>query len=362
MTSLILNNPNQDASVRAASQFCTDFCRDDSQQKYILGRNIYSECVAKQVKVDGFIDDYTSDYEYLGRPVVKLAAVPKNALILNVAGGQPLSAKQRLDDEGLRNLDYFSFYRLSGLPLTEMRFNEGFENEFSQNKEKYEWIYSLLQDDNSREVFKKLVSFRLEYDIAHLEGFTWKEDVQYFEDFLNLDADGETFIDVGCYNGFTSLEFIKRAPNYSAIHVFEPESDNYQNCLSSLSDHKNVHFHNFGLSRNKATLKLDAQGSGSRVSEDGTVSISVDKLDDVLSDAPTFIKMDIEGEEMAAIEGARNTIIKHHPRLAISVYHKPGDFWQIPKLVLSMRDDYDIYMRHYTECIYETVMFFMPKK
>jgi hypothetical protein len=108
-------------------------------------------------------------------------------------------------------------------------------------------------------------------------------------------------------------------------------------------------------------LKLDVQGSGSRVSENGTVTINVDKLDTLLSDAPTFIKMDIEGEEIAAIEGARNTILTHRPRLAIGAYHKPGDFWKIPKLIFSIRNDYEIYMRHYTECIYETVMFFVPK-
>lgn len=363
MTFLVLKNPNSDASAKIAKQFCIEFCEGNLQPKYILGRNIYAESVARHVKIDGFIDDFTSDNQYLGFPVVKLADVPKSALVLNVAGGRPLSAQKKLDQAGLRNLDYFSFYKISGFSLTEMRFNEGFADEFLANREQYDWIYDLLQDETSRDTFRKLVSFRLEYDLAHLEGFTWKEDVQYFEDFLNLAVSGETFIDVGGYNGFTSLEFIKRAPNYNSIHVFEPEPSNYQNCLSSLNTHKSTQVHNLGLSRKRATLKIDVQGSGSRVSEDGTVTIKVDKLDDVLcaSDTPTFIKMDIEGEEINALEGARNIILTHHPRLAISVYHKPGDFWKIPKLILSIRDDYNVYVRHYTECIYETVMFFVPK-
>lgn len=359
----LLKNPNRASSLEEARQFCAEFCLIGSQPKYILGRNVYAECVAGQVNVSGFIDDYTNDKDYLGLPVLKLADVPKDALVLNSAGGRPLSARKRLSEAGLRNLDYFSFYRLSGLSLIEMRFNEGFSEEYSANEEQYSWIYDLLQDQNSRDIFNKLVNFRLEYDLAYLEGFVCKEDAQYFEDFLNLDVNDETFIDVGGYDGFTSLEFIKRARNYKAIHVFEPEPTNYQKCLNNLSAYSDIHVHNLALSRNKATMKIEVQGSGSRISGDGTVNINVVRLDDVLTDVdtPTFIKMDIEGEEIAALEGARNTIATHHPRLAISVYHKPSDFWKIPKLIFSIRDDYEVYMRHYTECIYETVMFFVPK-
>lgn len=355
------NDSIQDAAMERIRRFCSDFCRDDSRPKYILGRNIYAACVAASVEVHGFVDDYTGDKEYLGRPIVRLEDVPKNALVLNVAGGRPLSAKRRLDESGFSNLDYFAFYRFSGLPLIPMRFNEGFEDEFRSNEGSYAWAHDLLCDETSRSIFKKLVNFRFDYDIRHLDGFTSREDIQYFETFLNLRADGETFIDVGGYNGYTSLEFIKRCPGYSAVHVFEPEPGNYQACVDSLKGLRNVHCHPLGLSRERAVLKLDVQGSGSRVSENGAVRIEVDRLDNVLCDVPTFIKMDIEGEEAAAIEGARNTILTSHPRLAISVYHRPGDFWRIPKLIRSIRDDYEIYMRHYTECIYETVMFFVPK-
>lgn len=358
----ILRNENLTNDEKNARTFCSEFNTNTGIKKYILGRNIYAASVAKNLKIDGFIDDYTDEVEYLGCPVVKLVEVPKNSLVLNVAGGRPLSAKHRLDEANLRNLDYFAYYKYSGLTLTPMRFNEGFQEEFIENKEKYEWVYQLLNDEESKCAFEKLVSFRFDYDIKHLEGFSWREDLQYFEDFLNLHAEGETFIDVGGFNGFTSLEFIKRCPAYKSIHVFEPEPSNYQVCLESLNGYTNIHVHNLGLSNNKAELKIDVQGSASTVSEHGAVIINVDKLDSVLNEAPSFIKIDIEGEEASALEGARNTIFNHHPRLAISIYHKPGDFWRIPEYILSIRSDYEIYMRHYTECIYETVMFFIPKK
>jgi len=355
------SKPCSTAMNAESQKFCDEFCHDPSIPKYILGRNIYAESVAKNVLVNGFIDDFTNDPVYLGLPVLRLGEVPKDSIVLNVSGGRPLSARRRLEEAGLRNLDYFAFHELSGLPLAEMRFNEGFKAEFSGNKDKYDWVKSLLKDEESQVVFEKLIRFRLEYDIAHLEGFTQREDVQYFEDFLHLQPDGETFIDVGAFDGYTTLEFIKRCPGYKSVHAFEPDQNNFRICSEALAKFQNIHCHQFGLSRSKATLQFNGQGSCSKVTDDGLVSILVDRLDDVLHEAPTFIKMDIEGEERAAIEGARNTILSYHPRLAISVYHAPGEFWRIPQQILAIRDDYDIYMRHYTECIYETVMFFMPK-
>ena len=53
-----------------------------------------------------------------------------------------------------------------------------------------------------------------------------------------------------------------------------------------------------------------------------------------------FIKMDIEGAEMPALEGARDTVRRFHPRMAISVEHRPTDPDQIPGIVHGLWPDY----------------------
>jgi len=55
-------------------------------------------------------------------------------------------------------------------------------------------------------------------------------------------------------------------------------------------------------------------------------------------------------------------MLKINPKMAISAYHQKDDFWKIPEKILNIRSDYDIYLRHYTEGIVETVMFFIPRK
>jgi FkbM family methyltransferase len=191
--------------------------------------------------------------------------------------------------------------------------------------------------------------------------FADTQDEQYFDSVLNLE-DGEVFVDVGGFDGYTSSEFARRCPRYNAIHFFEPDKKNLTAAKLNLSNLKNVHYYQYGLSSKKSVFRFSSNGSSSHISDKGGFEINVDKLDDLLDEPYTFLKMDIEGAEGAAIDGAKESILRHHPKLAISVYHKVDDFWKIPLQILSIREDYKIYMRHYTEGFTETVMFFIPIK
>jgi FkbM family methyltransferase len=365
MSTLILKPQNEIAKRKAAIEFVTEFIAQSARPKYIFGRNVYTRSVLEHIEVDGVIDDFTNEIMFEGVPILKIKDIERSALVLSAAGGRPLSAKKQLDELGLQNLDYFSFLKYSGLQsFTPVVFNEKFADDFLAHEADYEWIHGLLADETSRTIFRKLLSFRLNYDLDHLQGFNALEAEQYFEDFLQLAPAGETFIDVGGFNGYNSLEFIKCCPEYSSIHLFEPEPENYLKCTEALQGRPNIYCHPHGLSDKKQTLRLEPLGSGSKISATGSICIEVDRLDDVLQDRfkPTLIKMDIEGAEMFAIEGAKHTITTYHPRLALCVYHNVGDFWRIPRKIFSLRNDYRVYLRHYTESIYETVMFFIPHK
>ena len=68
-------------------------------------------------------------------------------------------------------------------------------------------------------------------------------------------------------------------------------------------------------------------------------------LDDDISEEVSFIKMDIEGAEIEAIEGAERHIREDHPTMAICTYHRYDHMWRIPELILSYNPNYKLYMR-----------------
>jgi len=74
-------------------------------------------------------------------------------------------------------------------------------------------------------------------------------------------------------------------------------------------------------------------------------------------EAVDFIKMDIEGSEDAALRGATHTIRRFHPKLAISAYHLPGDWWTLARRVRAIDPAYRLYFDHHTIYGEETVLY-----
>jgi len=80
------------------------------------------------------------------------------------------------------------------------------------------------------------------------------------------------------------------------------------------------------------------QGEASHLTTDsssGTIIQCVALDDTLIGWHPTYIKMDIEGAEYDALLGAERLIRSYKPVLAICVYHRPQDIWEIPQLINS---------------------------
>lgn len=74
-----------------------------------------------------------------------------------------------------------------------------------------------------------------------------------------------------------------------------------------------------------------------------------------------FIKMDIEGSELAALIGAQQVMERFRPRLAISLYHRPADLFEIPLWLGKRFPWYELHLDHYTIHHEETVLFASPR-
>lgn len=356
-----LANLADDTEIR---KFCEAFMAPHSNvPRLILGTNALARTIAENTPADGFIDEINTARDlFLDLPVHHaLADVPEDALVVSaVTLARPQTVIRKLRKHGLKHLDYFSFERFSGLNLPKVLGMTGFSSHFNENKDQYDDLYRILADDISKSTLRDIVNFRLSQDIRHMSAYEDRQDVQYFEDFLDLKPEGETFVDVGGYDGYTSAFFMSRCPGFNTVHIFEPEAGNAEKIRSRFAGQEQVHLHPVGLSDAPATLRFSRDGSASRISDHGDESIQVARLDDTLDAPYTFMKMDIEGAEGCALAGAEQSIVRHRPRLAISAYHRHDDLLAIPRQVLSMVPEYRVYLRHYTEGMTETVMFFLP--
>ncbi len=351
------------ALEQRARSFCEQFANAPAERRFVLGRGEYAASIAAVMPIGAFVDDFTTDTTFQGVPVIPTSALPAGALVVVASMLRPRSAMATLAGTETVALDYFAYERFCDLHVKPVTFWPQFRAEFEHHRERFEAIRARLADDESVETFDGLVRFRFTGDLAAMAGRRYDLVNQYFEDFLDLRPTGESFVDIGCYDGFTSLEFARRAPGFEHITAFEPAADNYALVVENLAPlgADRVTVHECGLSDVPGTLSFSSgHGSASRVTADGDTTIRVERLDDVAITAATFLKMDIEGAEEPALLGGLETIRRFRPRLAISAYHRAHDLWRIPEIVGRSGVDYEIRLRHYTEGIDETVLFFLP--
>ena len=336
------------------------FISSNETKKYILGINKLGKSVLKHLEVDGIIDDFTRVQSSRKKTVLKIQDVPKDSIILTVATGSPLEVKIKLDELGYKHFNYLAFIRYTNFDLIHPPFIMDFKDDFLKNQSKYQETFDLLEDQKSKEIFTKILNFKMTFDLDFMEGFTNNHKEQYFDKEIIPQIKNINFVDGGAYVGDTLPSIINNFPDYNKIYCIEPNDLHLKIAKRDFPNQRDIEFINCGLGKEKITSTI-SQDEQNNCSHDYHAQ-SINTIDNLINDKVDFIKLDIEGAEQDAIKGSQNTIKMHHPILAICIYHKAEDWYKIPKMVLDIRNDYKIYLRHYMEGIFETVMYFIPVK
>lgn len=332
---------------------------NSSRKKYILGINKLTKSVQKHIEVDGIIDDFTRIQSSKKKYILQIEDIPKDALILWTASGSPLEVKTKLDSMGYDNFSYLAFYKYSSFDLASPPFILDFNDDFKLNRDKYEEVYNLLEDDISKKVFQKVINFKISFDYNFMDGFTNNFEEQYFDKELISYIPNITFLDGGGYIGDTVPNIIKNFPDFKKIYLVEPNELHINIAKKHFPEMKNIEFINCGLG-SKKSINKEIENRNNNC-DHNYQALNIDTIDNIIKNKIDFIKLDIEGAEQDAIDGAKNTIKRHTPILAICIYHKAEDWYKIPQKVLEINSNYKIYIRHYMEGIFETVMYFIPK-
>ena len=209
----------------------------------------------------------------------------------------------------------------------------------------------LWSDDFSRKTYVDLVELRLTGNLQLLRNPDQHR--QYFPADLPAIPQPIRFVDGGAYVGDTLQSLLEHNFSFDAVVAFEPDPANYRQLRQFADEHQ----HQLGtrtllpcgLGGETATCTFaTGKGGGSAIIPEGSIHIQVVALDDVLpSFNPTFIKLDIEGAEPAALRGAARTIRRSQPKLAVCVYHEPNHLWEIPILMRELLPTHPLALRYH---------------
>lgn len=228
------------------------------------------------------------------------------------------------------------------------------------------------------------------YLIQETKEMYFRDEIHHFKERFGIDRP-IVLLDGGAYTGDTLLsaaEGIQEGllPQIEYAYAFEPDPINYSYMQRILTDIPfPVETFNCGLDDHDGKEQFCWEGVRTRINTDGGIfgageafagqelpvintGAFLESLqnraslkEEVLSrfsknqKPPNFIKLDIEGREREAILSASAYIRNHHPDLAISIYHRPEDLWDIPLMIHSIYDKYRIFIRHNSNYYTETV-------
>jgi len=184
----------------------------------------------------------------------------------------------------------------------------------------------------------------------------------YFERDLITFTDNEVFVDGGCFDFESSKAFLEKCKSIKKIYAFEPNPTQYLICVENSKHIDFAKISPYGLWNENAELTFDSTGKEAacitQETQPDSITIKTIKLDEILNGQKvTFIKLDVEGAELNALKGAKETIIAHRPKLAVCVYHNPEDIIEIPLYIQSLVPEYKFFMRHYGNIDTETVLY-----
>lgn len=340
------------------------FSRDCGGSRFLIGRNDDSAALAAKIPIAGFIDDFLASSDWRGTPVVKMESLPNSAVVMNCSTSiSPVAVDRRLQDFAGRITGHFSlgdaFHSFPEL-VAPPDFVLATREDYCRSKEAWQALYAALADEESRRTLQEVLAYRVSANPAVMARYGIRVADQYFEDFVGI-GPAETFVDGGGYDGDTTAQLYQRTGGLKASYLFEPDRGNMEKARLRLRDIPGVVYLPFGLSDQRGQLRFAADGgSASRISAEGGSTIEVTSLDLAVPEPISFIKLDVEGAELAALRGAERHIREDRPKLAVAVYHNPADLHAVPDLIGGWRQDYRLYLRHYTQGWSETVMYFVP--
>ncbi len=242
--------------------------------------------------------------------------------------------------EALQKFELFDFEHL--FIKHPIKIEQSLNNDIVNNVKK------LFSDELSKNIFEAVIDFRKTFNYKIINNF-YDSDM-YLPDMIMSEIIKRKTINVldlgACYGDLIDI-FSNKNLKIDNYYAFEPDSSNLLKLRNKIADNDiNGCVLPMGVGNFDGFIGFNSgSGTGSNIDINSENKIMVSKVDSVIMSKIDFVKMDIEGFEKEALSGMKELITKSKPILAISIYHKPLDFIDIP-LSLSRRD----FHKYLSEC------------
>ena len=206
-----------------------------------------------------------------------------------------------------------------------------------------EAVYRTLADEVSRQTFRDLLSYKLSWRSCYLDRCQMPPGEM---DSLLCLGPQEHYADLGAYRGDTIAAFLRQTGGqYASILALEPDGSSYQKLCRATAALPRCRCVQAAAAAQAGTAEFRAgRGRGSRRGQGRRVACAA--LDELLQGAPvTYLNIDVEGQESAALAGAAESIARWQPRILLAAYHRSEDLFALPLQVLQLVPSYRVYLR-----------------
>lgn len=231
--------------------------------------------------------------------------------------------------------------------------------------------FDLLEDDQSKKIYYKLAR-------ARITGAGIDADIQSYPAYFSLPLfnqknPDEVFIDCGAYDGDSIREYLKQKDFvFNKIIAFEPDTENYKKLLETIKtvgeewnlSQRKFEIYPYAIGEKSSIGKFERYNENNGIASkmldaasDQGEECKVVSLDEFLTEPYSFLKADIESFEYKMLLGAKESIKRNKPLLAICIYHNAVDFYSIPLLIKQILPEYKLAIRHHLDDTSETVVY-----
>ena len=250
-------------------------------------------------------------------------------------------------------------------------FDDLMEMSVDHVREKVHQVFKFLLDAESKKIFyehlNSFFSFTKGFSVPHYYYDTCCGPQYFVEDIVSF-TEKDVLVDCGAYTGDTLEEFLALEKPFRKYIAYELSKNSFhclekfveRICQNSSHSRDAFNLYNLGVGAHNEEIFYDDRDSETTCATSGKIGRIISMSEHLQNETPTFIKMDLEGMELEALQGAERLIHRCKPKLAICIYHSISDLWEIPLYIKKMNPAYKMYIRQHTPHYTEAVCYAIP--